>query len=32
MKHLKLGLKTIPYFNTVLSTYFQNVKNIMQRN
>ena len=32
MKHLKLGLKTIPYFNTVFSTNFQNVKNIMHRN
>ncbi len=30
MKHLQLGLKTIPYFNTVFSTNFQNVKNIMQ--
>jgi len=32
MKHLKLGLKTIPYFNTVFSTNFQNVKNIMHHN
>ncbi len=31
-KHLKLGLKTIPHFNTLFSTNLQNVKNIMQRN
>ncbi len=32
MKNLKLGLKTIPYFQTVFSTKFKQFLNITHRN
>jgi len=31
LKHLKLGLKTIPYFNILFSNNFKNVKHTMQQ-